>query len=80
MLQVVDRTDTHTIQKVTGPKIAAYYQTIKTAMIGKGGQAEAHVSLRDAREAIGKVISHPVRDTAASKSYADQCSGYSRAN
>ena len=58
MIRVIDRSNTHTIQKVshnTKKGLRVHYQTIETALIGKGAHAVEHPTLREAREAIGKV-------------------------
>lgn len=78
MLTNVDRNETHTIQKVTSPKMDVHFQTIETAKIGKGGQATPFDTLMAARTAIGKTIRHPVKETAKASSYAEQCTGYSK--
>ncbi len=77
MLRTIDRTATHSIQKVTSPA-GVSYQTIETAKIGRGGEAIKHNSLHAARLAVGKVISHPARETAGRHRYPEQATGYKR--
>ena len=84
MLRKIDHTDTHTIQKVSHADKRApngmrvHFQTIETALIGKGGVAVEHPTLKAAREAVGKVLTPPVVETAPARSYAEQNKGYAR--
>jgi len=77
MLRVVDRTSTHTVQKITDVKGLVHYQTIQTAMIGKT-LADVHTTLQQAREAVGKIVASPGKETASKSAYPEQQKGYCR--
>lgn len=80
MLKTVDKTATHTIQKqFLANGVVIGYQTIKTDNIGKE-QAKHFDTLGEARDAVGKVLTPPVIETAPKDSYPQTQKGYKHPN
>ena len=67
MLRVVDKTETHVIQKVINDRSGETlgFQTIPNK--GVEGKPQRFLTLKEARKAAGREIAHPVKDTLSKK-------------